>query len=120
MTVDFTARAVPAGETVAFPIEHLETVQLNQGNSETLLTMLGLWKPDSEAGPFWGECPAGEFAQRATLAAALDPGTPTPGFDDGRWHQVGSSAGHVAMRLGELAELAWAADQVPESLITWG
>jgi hypothetical protein len=54
------------------------------------------------------------------MAELADPGTPTPGFDDSRWHEVGSEAGHVAMRLRELAELARAAAATtPAAVISW-
>lgn len=81
--------------------------------------MLELWDPSGAEGAWVGECPAAQFAERAALAELADPGTPTPGFDDGRWHQVGSSAGHVAMRLRELAELARSAAAAPAAVITW-
>lgn len=116
MAVDFSARV---GETLEF-LAGFETVQVNVGNGETLLTMLELWDPAGPEGPWVGQCPAGEFAARAALAELADPGTPTPGFDDGRCHQVGSEAGHVAMRLRELAELARAAGAAaPGAVITW-
>lgn len=116
MSVDFSARA---GETFEF-LAGFETVQVNQGNAETLLTMLELWDPSGPEGAWVGACPAAQFAARAALAELADPGTPAPGVDDGRWHQVGSSAGHVAMRLGELAELARAAAAAaPTAVITW-
>jgi hypothetical protein len=116
MAVDFSART---GETLEF-LDGVETVQVNLGNGETLLTMLGLCDPASPEGPWVGQCHATEFVARATLAEMADPGTPTPGFDDGRWHQVGSDADHIAMRLAELAELARiAAEAVPAGVITW-
>lgn len=116
MTVDFTARH---GVTLEF-LEVVEAVQANQGNAETLLTMLDLWDPTGPDGPWWGQCPAGEFLERALIAALADPGTPTPGYDAGRWHTVGSSAGHIAMRLAELADLARTAIAADAAaVITW-
>ena len=116
MAVDFSART---GETLEF-LDGVESVQVNLGNGETLLTMLGLWDPAGPEGPWVGQCPATEFVARAALAELADPGTPTPGFDDGRWHQVGADADHIAMRLGELAELArLAAEAAPAAVITW-
>lgn len=76
--------------------------------------------PGRPGGPWVGQCPAVEFAARAAMAELADPGTPTPGFDDSRWHEVGSEAGHVAMRLRELAELARAAAATtPAAVISW-
>lgn len=119
MSVSFTVRTVPAGETYAFPVAHLDEINLNDGNARLVLDLLGLHEPDTGAPMMWGLCRAGEFAERVAVAEATDPGSGRAGFDDGRWHEIGADGAHIRGRLSELSELARAARDLPDAVVGW-
>lgn len=119
MSVSFYALSVPAGDTLALPVAHLEEINLCNGNARALLDLLGLLDPADPDAELCGWLPVGEFAERVALAEVTDPGTARAGFRDGRWHEVGADAAYFQGRLAELSELARAARELPAAAISW-
>lgn len=119
MSVSFTARTIPAGDTVAVPVDHLEEINLCNGNAYTVLDMLGLIDPSDPNPELCGQLPVAEFVERVALAEVTDPGTARAGFSDGRCIEVGADADYFRGRLAELSELARAARALPDAVVGW-
>ena len=126
MSVTFSARLLVPGDEWAMPVEHLEEVNLNNGNAVQLLALLELrgdWT-GTHSSDLTGEVPAADFAERVALAAGLDLVGPRPGASDGRWHHVGASADYLLERLGDLGQLARSASALTTpagtGVISWG
>lgn len=119
MSVTFTALFVPAGETRAFPVDHLEEINLCDGNAGLVLDLLGLIDRSDPEAELAGQVPVAEFAERVAVAEATDPGSARAGFDDGRWHEIGASADYLRGRLAQLAELARATREFPGAVLAW-
>lgn len=93
-------------------------VNMHDGNAATMFELLG-YTYDGD----FGEAPAGDFLGRVLLALALldvtDDDQGTPGQQHGRWYTGGRGPGHLAMRLGELHEVAdWASRA--GAAVVWG
>lgn len=127
MSVSFSARIRAHGDEWAMPVEHLEDLNVCNGNAAHLLGLLELRDASTERehdAELTGEVPATEFAERVALAEALDLAGARPGFTDGRWHEVGTSARYFQARLRDLSELARAARALTgdagEGVVSWG